>query len=58
MHDGSLAALEEVIDFYDRGGNAHLYLDEELRPLHLTKDEKAALVAFLQALSGDITEGL
>ena len=57
MHDGSLATLEEVIDFYDRGGNANLYLDEELRPLHLTKDEKAALMAFLQALSGAVQEG-
>ncbi len=58
MHDGSLATLEEVITFYDRGGNANPYLDEELRPLHLTAEEKAALLAFLKALSGDVREGL
>ena len=57
MHDGSLATLEDVIEFYDRGGNVNLYLDEELRPLHLTKDEKAALMVFLQALSGAVQEG-
>ncbi len=57
MHDGSLATLEAVIDFYDRGGNANPFLDEELRSLHLTKDEKAALMAFLQALSGTVQEG-
>jgi cytochrome c peroxidase len=58
MHDGSLATLEAVIAFYDRGGNANPYLDEELRPLHLTEEEKATLLAFLRALSGDISEGL
>jgi len=57
MHDGSLATLEDVIEFYDRGGNANPFLDEELRSLHLTKDEKAALMAFLQALSGAVQEG-
>jgi cytochrome c peroxidase len=51
MHDGSLATLEEVIDFYDRGGNANPNLDGELRPLHLTSAEKLALAAFLRSLS-------
>ena len=58
MHDGSLAALEDVIEFYDQGGNSNLYLDEELRPLKLTLKEKQALVAFLRALSGKVQEGL
>jgi cytochrome c peroxidase len=31
MHDGSLRSLEEVVDFYDRGGNANAFLDEKLR---------------------------
>jgi cytochrome c peroxidase len=31
MHDGSLVSLEEVVDFYDRGGNANAFLDEKLR---------------------------
>ena len=57
MHDGSLKTLEDVVDYYDRGGNANPNLDEDLRPLHLTAEEKSALVAFLRSLSGNIREG-
>jgi cytochrome c peroxidase len=57
MHDGSLRTLEDVVDYYDRGGNANSNLDEDIRPLHLTAEEKRALVAFLRSLSGDIREG-
>jgi cytochrome c peroxidase len=52
MHDGSLLTLRDVIDYYDRGGNANPGLDAELRPLRLTAAEKDALVAFLSALNG------
>jgi len=52
MHDGSLATLEEVIEFYDRGGNANPNLDREVRPLRLTEEEKWQLLAFLRALTG------
>jgi cytochrome c peroxidase len=54
MHDGSLATLEEVIAFYDRGGRPNPYRDPELRPLRLTAAEKQALLAFLRALRGTI----
>jgi cytochrome c peroxidase len=57
MHDGSLKALEDVVDYYDRGGNANPNLDEDLRPLNLTAEEKSALVKFLLSLSGDVREG-
>ena len=57
MHDGSLLTLEEVIDFYDGGGHTNPHLDSQIRPLRLSEQEKAALVAFLGALSGEITEG-
>lgn len=57
MHDGSIATLEEVIDLYDRGGTPNPYLDRELRPLSLTGEEKAALLAFLKSLSGDVRDG-
>jgi cytochrome c peroxidase len=50
MHDGSLKTLDEVIDFYSRGGHPNPYLDPAIKPLNLTADEKAALVAFLKAL--------
>ena len=57
MHDGSLATLEEVIEFYDGGGHANPYLDQRLRPLGLTDRDKAALLAFLRSLEGHIQEG-
>ena len=50
MHDGSFATLQQVIDFYDLGGGPNPNLDPRLKPLGLTDDEKAALVAFLMAL--------
>lgn len=57
MHDGSLGTLEEVIEFYDRGGNANPNRDVELRPLALSVAEKASLLAFLGTLDGLIVEG-
>ena len=58
MHDGSLRTLQEVIDFYSDGGRKNPNLDEEIRRLKLTDQEKASLVAFLRSLSGSILEGL
>ena len=57
MHDGSRASLDEVIDYYDRGGNPSPGRDPELRPLRLTAVEKRALAAFLRSLSGIVREG-
>jgi cytochrome c peroxidase len=56
VHDGSLATLEDVVEYYSRGGNRNPHLDAELRPLQLTAEEKQALVAFLRALSGPTRE--
>lgn len=50
MHNGVFKTLEEVVEFYDRGGGGK---GTDLRPLGLTADEKKALVAFLLSLSGD-----
>jgi cytochrome c peroxidase len=55
MHDGTLSTLGAVIDFYDRGGRPNPYLDPEIRPRRFTAQEKAALEAFLRALSGEIS---
>lgn len=57
MHDGGLATLEDVIDFYDGGGRANPNLDPVIKPLRLTASEKTALAAFLRALNGKIREG-
>jgi cytochrome c peroxidase len=53
MHDGSIATLREVIEFYDRGGIDNPGKDSLLQPLHLTLAEKQALEAFLQTLTGE-----
>jgi cytochrome c peroxidase len=58
MHDGSLRTLEDVIDFYDRGGIPNPHLDQEIRPAKFTSAEKRALVAFLRTLSGELQEGV
>jgi len=44
--------LEDVMDFYNRGGNPNPYLDPLMVPLNLSRAEKSQLVAFLRALSG------
>jgi cytochrome c peroxidase len=54
MHDGSIATLADVVDFYDRGGNRNPFIDSELRPLGLTAEEKQALQSFLRSLSGTV----
>jgi cytochrome c peroxidase len=52
MHNGSLATLREVVDFYDVGGVPNELLDPAIRPLHLSAEEKDDLVAFLESLTG------
>ncbi len=58
MHDGSLKTLQEVVDFYDKGGIKNKNLDEKIKPLHLTDQEKKDVVAFLLALSGEGWQGI
>lgn len=53
MHDGSLKTLEEVVEFYNKGGIPNKNLDGQIKQLNLTAEEKKDLVAFLQALSGE-----
>jgi cytochrome c peroxidase len=53
MHDGSLKTLEEVVDFYDKGGIPNKNLDANIRKLHLSDAEKKDLVEFMKALSGE-----
>ena len=57
MHDGSLATLEDVIEFYDDGGKQNPNLDFDMQPLEMSDQEKADLAAFLETLSGELREG-
>jgi cytochrome c peroxidase len=52
MHAGQLATLEDVVEFYDRGGGEPPAGDKDtaMVALNLTATEKANLVAFLRAL--------
>ena len=52
MHDGSLGTLEQVIEFYNKGGAVKRQsVSPEIKPLNLTDQEKHDLLAFLRALT-------
>ena len=53
MHDGAFNTLEEVVDFYDQGGNANPQLSALIKPLGLSPNEKTELISFLKALTGE-----
>ncbi|HVE61340.1 MAG TPA: cytochrome c peroxidase [Chitinophagaceae bacterium] len=56
MHNGIFNTLEQVVDFYDKGGGAGLKIapDNQTLPsekLMLTKKEKKAIIAFMHTLT-------
>ena len=61
MHNGVFSSLEEVVDFFNKGGGPDLVKtqfsystkSQKLKPLGLTVSEKIDLVAFLKSLSGE-----
>lgn len=53
MHDGSLATLEAVIDYYQHGGIDNPGKDSLVQPLQLNAQDKQNLAAFLRSLTGD-----
>lgn len=52
MHDGSLATLRDVLQFYNRGGVPNEVLDPLIRPLGLSDSEIEELLSFLESLTG------
>jgi cytochrome c peroxidase len=55
MHNGCMSTLEEVVEFYDRGGGDEGFAgtkDPLLVPLNLSTAERSDLVAFLKTLTG------
>ena len=64
MHNGAFYTLEEVVDFYNRGGydedgNTTYFPQTKsklIKPLGLSDDEKEDLLAFLESFSGDEIE--
>jgi cytochrome c peroxidase len=55
MHDGSLATLDAVVEHYDRGGVDRASRSDLMKPLGLTAQEKADIVAFLRTLTSDLS---
>lgn len=52
MHDGSQKTLEEVVEWYAKGGHPNPWLSEKIKKLDLTEQDKKDLVNFMKALSG------
>lgn len=54
MHNGGMATLEQVVGFYNRGGNFdNRGKHPAIQPLGLTTAEQASLVAFLTSLTDE-----
>jgi cytochrome c peroxidase len=51
MHDGSQATLEAVVDHYDKGFVRRPSLSDSIKPLNLSAQDRADLVAFMRTLS-------
>ena len=49
MHDGSVATLEEVVAWYDKGGHPNPQLSDKIKPLNLSDEEETDLVEFMKA---------
>jgi len=58
MHDGSLATLSEVVNFYNAGAGPDPGKESALSPLHLTDEQQLDLIEFLESLTGDNVDEL
>jgi cytochrome c peroxidase len=54
MHDGSQKTLQEVVDWYAKGGHPNPHLSDKIVKLDLSEQDKLDLVEFLQALTGPL----
>ncbi|MBI2823305.1 MAG: c-type cytochrome [Planctomycetia bacterium] len=52
MHNGAHKTLEEVVEWYDKGGHPNPTLDAKIKKLNLTAQDKQDLVAFMHATTG------
>lgn len=53
MHDGSQKTLEEVVEHYSKGGTPNQWLSPKIKKLDLKPEEKADLVEFMKACTGE-----
>jgi cytochrome c peroxidase len=55
MHDGSQQTLEEVVEWYAKGGHPNQWLSDKIKKLDLTDQDKQDLVAFMkEGLLGEL----
>lgn len=52
MHDGSQKTLEEVVEWYAKGGHPNPWLSEKIKKFEASEQDKKDLVAFMKSLSG------
>ena len=52
MHDGSQKTLEEVVEWYAKGGHPNANLSDKIKKLDLTAQDKKDLVEFMKSLTG------
>ena len=53
MHDGSQKTLEEVVEWYAKGGHPNPHLSDKIKKLELTDQDKKDLVEFMKACTGE-----
>jgi cytochrome c peroxidase len=54
MHDGSQKTLEEVVEWYAKGGHPNPHLSSKIKKLDLSEQDKKDLVEFMKACTGDL----
>jgi cytochrome c peroxidase len=53
MHDGSQKTLEEVVEWYAKGGHSNPWISDKIKKLELTEQDKKDLVEFMKACTGE-----
>ena len=52
MHDGSQDTLEEVVEWYVKGGHPNPHLSDKIKKLKLSDQDKKDLVEFMKSVTG------
>ncbi|HTN77643.1 MAG TPA: cytochrome-c peroxidase, partial [Pirellulaceae bacterium] len=52
--DGSQKTLDEVVEWYAKGGHPNPNLSDKMKKLDLTAQDKKDLVEYMRALTGDL----
>jgi cytochrome c peroxidase len=58
MHDGSEPTLRAPVELYNKGGIKNAWLSEEIKPLNLSEQEIGDIVAFMETLTGEVTNAV